>query len=147
MAIHQHRDRDRRVRSAVAIIQALLRLQREEPDILYPAHLRKFLRNCLCHITQANGKRNLCYRSKASLTAPPDQCQHEHVFRCKEMVQKLIDNPDQVESIVDGAVGCIVTKQEHDTLNQVDSDCPDIDGWDRYEEAGIELDPACPRMW
>jgi hypothetical protein len=130
-------ERDRRIRSAVAVIRALLQLG----DVLDKTHRKRFLTNCLWQITQAEGhdKYDLRYRSRGARTTLRKECRHEHVYRRKDMVQDLIDHPDQVDSIVAKAIGCVVTKAEHAALDKVDKRSPELDGWKRYELAGIEV--------
>lgn len=64
---------------------------------------------------------------------------HEHVYPRKQMVQRLIDNPKRVDKIVKEAVGCVVTQEKHAKLSKIDRDFPDLEGWERYQEAGIKV--------
>lgn len=130
MGYTRHKDAERRIRSAVTIIKALLR------EELYPAHLREFLSNALWKITEADGKYKTQYRSRAAMTAPRNQLQHEHVFRREKMVDAILAQPDQVDTIVARAVGCLVTKEEHARLHDI---VGDVDGWQRYKLAAIEV--------
>jgi hypothetical protein len=61
---------------------------------------------------------------------------HDHVFQRKRMVAALMKAaPDEVDKILETAVGCIVTVEEHDLLSsKFDKKC---DGWERYRRAGI----------
>jgi hypothetical protein len=52
------------------------------------------------------------------------------------MVDALLKSPEAVTRILNKAVGCIVTKAEHDKLRQFERD---FDGWERYRQAGIVI--------
>jgi hypothetical protein len=130
----QHRDAERRRRSAINLIKTLL-----SPELdLYPPHRKKFLKLALGKLTEAEGcsKKKTRFRSRASLTTPQD-VQHEHVYPRARMADALLANPTRVEEIVAQAVGCVVTVEEHEKLTEIDRDFPEVDGWARYEKAGI----------
>lgn len=130
----------KRRQSAIVILKALLALNGD--DAVLESHLKKFVSNCLWKITLAEGpsKYETRYRSEASYDAPKRKLQHEHVWQRKLMVQKLLKcQPDQVEEIVNDAVGCTVTKEEHQRLADVDKADPDVDGWERYRRAEITV--------
>lgn len=132
-----HRDAELRRASAISLIQAILRL-----EDLYPPMKRKFLSNCLWQLTQAEGpgKYETRYCSRAASKVDKRtmrDCNHDHVFRRKLMVDKLLQtSPDQVEEIVREAVGCTVLKKEHKRLAAVDKK-ESVDGWERYRRAKI----------
>jgi hypothetical protein len=51
------------------------------------------------------------------------------------MIESLLAcSPQEVDAILDKAVACTITKQEHTLLNQHKH----LDGWDRYDAAKIE---------
>jgi hypothetical protein len=137
MVFKAHRDTQRRKPSAIAVIHALLNLG----DVLCPAHRTRFLSNCLWQITKAEGrhKYDLRYYSQEALTAPRKELRHEHVYQRQKMIKELIRHPDRVESIVAKVVGCVVTKGEHAKLDAVDRQFPELEGWDRYRQAGISV--------
>jgi hypothetical protein len=60
--------------------------------------------------------------------------QHDPVFQCAMMVDLLLAHPRDVDAILAAAVGCTVTDAEHVRLDTFRS----LDGWERYERAGIE---------
>jgi hypothetical protein len=134
----RHRHANKRLESAKTIIKALLELRSDSR--IHPPHLRKFLSNGLWQITQANGKYNTQFCSRAALDAlhegSKQGLQHEHVFERKKMVDSLLERPEKIEEIVERAAGCIVTKTEHALLGRVD---PRLDGWDRYRAAKIRV--------
>lgn len=129
---------EQRIRSAKAVIRMLLAMG---DDVDKPLK-RRFLSNCLWHITQASGrnKYQMRYRSRGARDIRERSAlRHDHVYRRKEMVQKLIDSPDQIDQILKRAIACIVTKDEHELLNHIDQKHSGEDGWQRYELAGIEV--------
>ncbi|HZJ47894.1 MAG TPA: hypothetical protein VFD97_02520, partial [Acidimicrobiia bacterium] len=60
--------------------------------------------------------------------------QHEHVVERKKLIDRLLADPINYESILAGAVACLVTVEEHDRLRLVDRD---LEGWDRYRATGV----------
>jgi hypothetical protein len=61
---------------------------------------------------------------------------HDHVLQRKYMVDALLNaNHEAVATILNKAIGCIVTKAEHDKLRQF----ANFDGWERYRQAGIVI--------
>jgi hypothetical protein len=131
----RHRDAEGRIDSAIAIIEAILPLRIDE------RMQRRFVSNCLWQITQAEGKNkyDLRFRSKASLTAPPKQWRHEHVRRRKDMVALLMRGAPDIRKTVEDAIGCVVTREEHDRLSEVDRAHPEVDGWERYRLAKVRV--------
>jgi hypothetical protein len=68
---------------------------------------------------------------------------HEHVFQKKLLVADLMDasNADEVVAILDRAVACVVTDEEHRSL-------PDnLDGWQRYRAAGLAVWDRAEGRW
>ena len=55
------------------------------------------------------------------------------------MIEKILIAPSDYEKILDYAIGCIVTEEEHRLLNEIDKENPDIDGWERYRLADIKI--------
>ncbi len=123
-------DADERIERAITVIEALLPLKINE------RMKKKFLSNCLWQITQAEGrnKHEIRFRSQGAINAPRKELRHEHVTQRKAMVKALIDRPGDARNIVAQAQGCVVTKDEHSLLNDVDKL---IDGWERYRRAGV----------
>jgi hypothetical protein len=125
-------DADERIESAILVIEALLPLK------IQSRMKRKFLSNCLWQITQAEGrtKYEICFRSKVSLESPKTGLRHEHVTTRKAMVAELLANPKKAREIAQDAIGCVVTHDEHILLSAVSKS---LDGWARYQEAGIPV--------
>ena len=143
---NRHPDCERRVESAKRAIRALLGAD------LYPAHLRELLSTCLWKITEAEGrsKYKTRYRSRASLDQDRKSLHHEHVVERKKMIDELIARPHDVDEIVASAVGCVVTRDEHRSLTEISRARPELEGWARYEAAGvvvIDMDSGHAIAW
>jgi hypothetical protein len=125
-------DAEERVNSALEIIDAIL------PLAIDGRMKRRFLSNCLWQITQAEGKGKyeIRYRSVASIGKPRKKLRHDHVTRRKVMVDAMLKTPSEAQAIAKAAIGCVVTKKEHEKLTAMDKS---IDGWDRYRLAGIAV--------
>jgi hypothetical protein len=123
---------EERTRSAVTLIKALLQM----PGLI-SEHRREFLKIALWKVTEAEGssKHKTQLQSQAARTAPRGtKLQHDHVFQRAKMVDTLLEaEPHGIDAILQGAVGCTITKDEHTRLN----DFKHLDGWDRYRAAGI----------
>ncbi len=132
MIYRQRPDADVRMASARKLVKMLL-----DADDLYPAHRKEFVRLALWKVTEAEGgKYNTRYRSKASCQ-PGGNLQHDHVWERAKMADELIANPKQMHEILDKAIGCVVTKDEHKLLTEVSVSEPDLQGWERYCAACI----------
>ena len=131
-AYQRHPLAEQRLHSATTLVKGLLQM----PGLI-PEHRREFLKLALWKVTEAEGraKYKTQLRSRAALCSPPGtNLEHDHVFQRSLMVDALLSaSPDAVDTIVKGAVGCTITKQEHDRLKQFGH----LDGWDRYWAAGI----------
>ncbi len=67
---------------------------------------------------------------------------HEHVYTRKSLVKKILDEERKRtirDIIMNEAIGCIVTKKQAEALNKVSKGYPQVEGWCRYCEAGIEV--------
>lgn len=135
MAFKPHPQAEERVRSAKTAIEALLALD------IYPSHKRELLSICLWKLTEAEarGKYNLRFQTPAALEASPRELQHEQVVERKRVVEALMAEPDRLEEILRDVVGCAVTREEHQRLTQLSRERPDLEGWARYEAAGITV--------
>jgi hypothetical protein len=104
---------------------------------LIPEHRREFLKLALWKVTEAEGRTKYTTRmcSHEALSHPPgSKLEHDHVFQRSLMVDALLSaSPDTVDAIIKGAIGCTITKAEHDRLKQF----AHLDGWARYRAARI----------
>jgi hypothetical protein len=135
MAYRIHTDANDRVRSAVTAAEAILALD------LYPAHKRELLSVCIWKITEAApmSKYQTRFRSRATFAVPESELAHDHVYQRKRLVDEMIAHPEEVGRILLTAVACVVTRMEHDRLIQVSREDPDLDGWERYKKAEIDV--------
>ena len=137
----RHERADERMRSAANLVKVIL----QSPD-LSKEHRLEFVKLALWKVTEAEwGKHDLRFRSKAASSMLRDHrsykwrdkhLRHDHVFQRKHMVDELLNaSPEAVATILNKAIGCIVTKAEHDNLRQFKN----FDGWERYRQAGIVI--------
>jgi hypothetical protein len=131
-----HKDADARVESAKAFIRLLL--EQRPPEGL-EIHLKELLDVLVWKLTEAHGKWNTRFISKAALVATKEKLQHEHVHERKALISELLQGSDRIESVAAKAIGCVVTKTEHDRLTLVSRERPELQGWARYEAAGVEV--------
>lgn len=126
---------DERRRSAVAIA----RLALEAPDLL-PEHRNWLLSVAAWKYTEADGKWNTPYRSRAAIGITDlARLNHEHVFTRKWLRDQMLESPAKYKAILGLAVGCIVTRDEHKRLTMAERGRPELVGWGRYELADIEV--------
>jgi hypothetical protein len=128
----EHRDSKARLQSAIELIKLL-----SQPNShVLAEHRQEFLSIALWKITEAEStnkhRTRLC--SRAVFATPECECRHDHVFQRAVMVRDLLSGgPADVERILEKAVACTITKDEHRLLNTY----APLDGWERYRAAGI----------
>lgn len=131
----EHKDREARIKSATKAITAILDLD------LYPAHKKELLSICIWKITEADGKHNIRYWTEGAISNPEFKLQHEHVYERKELILRLFEG-EPIESVIENAVACMVTAQEHKMLtNSIYS------GWQRYQKLEIRVFDAKEGKW
>jgi hypothetical protein len=129
-----HVEADARMRSAIMLVKLLLR---KDVEISY-AHRQEFLSLALWKVTEAESthKHRTRFCSQAAYTSPESNLRHDHVFQRAPMVRALLDSsPENVDEILDNAVACTITKDEHTLLNKFRN----LDGWERYRMAEIDV--------
>lgn len=131
----EHKDRVKRIQSAITAINALLPLD------LYPAHKTKLIGTCIWKITEADGKAKVRYWSEGALSNPSAKLQHEHVHQKKELISRLLAG-EEIVSVVNDAIACMVTKQEHARLHHSSNT-----GWQRYKDAEIRVFDSKDQQW
>lgn len=131
----KHKDRTQRIRSAITAINALLPLD------LYPAHKKELLSVCIWKVTEADGKTKVRYWSEGAINSQQDKLNHEHVHERKELISRLLDG-EAIETVMNDALACMVTKQEHQLLGQSSKS-----GWQRYKESGIRVFDTKEQKW
>jgi hypothetical protein len=142
MHFERHPLAKERKSSSIVLVKALL----QEHSGLLDNHRQEFVRLALWKVTEAEGihKLRTKFMSEAALSVVKSEprpsrnteLRHEHVFERAKMADVLIHaRPESVDDIIKNAIGCTVTKDEHDRLGLV----KDCDGWKRYREAGIPV--------
>jgi hypothetical protein len=129
-----HPEREVRIRSAVSAIKALLPLD------LYARHKQELISLCLCKITEVDGKWNTRYRTQAATSErSASNLRHEHVFSRRALVERLLESPTRLDGILRSVIGCVVTTKEHALLKVFSHKHTDVDGWRRFEKAGLKV--------
>ena len=110
----QHKDHDEIISSAYFSVKSLSALN------LYPRHKRELIDVCIWKITEVDGKYKTRYRSEGALhITDSSKLHHEHVFEKKHLIDSLLEDPDSYKSILDTAIGCVVTREEHALLTSL----------------------------
>ena len=98
------------------------------------------LNQALWFATEADGKYSTRYRSVGARELDASDwwrhLRHEHVLTRKELVAAMLAAPDQAGEILQSAIACTVTADEHRRLGAVGED---IRGWERYVAAGVDV--------
>jgi hypothetical protein len=135
MIFKLHPDAEERRRSAYMLTKMLLGNQSK----VVSAHLDELLGILLWKITEAEAtKYRTRYQSQDALRfRDKGNLRHDHVYQRSKMIEALKDAKSdlEIEEILDLAVGCTVTYDEHMHLNGFD----DSYGWYRYRKAGITV--------
>lgn len=133
-------DRDQHLASLKALVAHILAF--DGP----PQYKREAIDRLLWNITEIDGKYRTRYRSEGALhldrledrrTRPPGQrlLQHEHVYTRSWLLTQLLERPNEATKTLELAIGCVVTRDEHEKLRAV----RDQEGWGRYRAAGIRV--------
>lgn len=133
-AFKRHKDADERIADGHELIRLLLAASGLRAPIR-----RKYLSLAIWEVTVAEGgKYGTRFRSTDSLR-PGAKLRHDHVTERRKIVDELLVHPERLEEILGKAVGCVVTKDEHDRLTRISREQPDLGGWDRYQAAGVTV--------
>lgn len=124
---------EKQIEDSKTIIKAVLELD------VHNDMKRKVIDLMLWNITGAYGKYKLSYISVAAKDNPKLKINHEHVFRKKTMIDRIMQEPNKVENILEEAIGCVVTVEEHTRLREIEKVNKDVDGWERYKLAQIKV--------
>ncbi len=106
---------------------------------LLMAHLREALSIAIWKYTEADGKFRTRFRSAGGVGAPDKLLNHEHVITRKKLIDRMLAEPGRCAEIMATAIGCCVLRDEHVLLGAVEKDDPNLEGWARYQAAGIEV--------
>lgn len=134
MTFRPHPEAGLRRDSASTLMKLLL--ASKDTGIL-PEHVRALIDTLLWKMTEADGKYNTRYKSGGALKCiDKSQLRHEHVYQKSKMIEALLNaDLEAVDSILNDAIGCTVTVDEHLRLGKYDSEY----GWERYRKAGLEV--------
>jgi hypothetical protein len=122
------------LKSAITLVEATLALN------ILDRHKRDVINGMLWSITQARGKYTTRFRSTAAMNAPAGtKLQHEHVTTRKELAAAIMREPQRASELLCTAVGCVVTREEHQRLTAITRKQPHLHGWERYTAAGIAI--------
>jgi len=129
-------DREWQLASAVTLACAVLATRN-----VYEPQRRKLLSEILWFATQVDGKYTCRYRSAGARAviaggAETKSLRHDHVLTRKELTEALVADPERADEIIRSALGCVVTKDEHDRLGSVS---PSASGWERYLAARVDV--------
>lgn len=122
--------------SARAFITLLLGSRHSE---CHDSHLRQLISICLWKYSEASGKWNTRYCSEGAFLNPTLKLNHEHVYERARLVGDLLADPNSVHEVLKRCVGCIVLEEEHRLLTRISRENPALEGWARYEAAGIKV--------
>jgi hypothetical protein len=133
-AYYPHPEADAKRKAIVQLIETVMAAKGEAP---LPYYKRKLLDTLLWKYTEADGKYNTRHRSVAANGCTSnDGLRHDHVFTRKELIDQLMGAKSaQIPKILENAVGCVVTNDEHTKLSGSDKT---LSGWERYRHAKIE---------
>jgi hypothetical protein len=98
---------------------------------------KRMLNHAVWEVTIALGNFSPEFRSKGVLEGVlGTKIEREHVFRRKKIVADILSAREDIATVVERIVHCVVTKDEHAKLKSIlESD----DGWSRYSKAGISV--------
>ncbi|HKC64074.1 MAG TPA: hypothetical protein VKB86_10570 [Pyrinomonadaceae bacterium] len=137
----QRADFDARLADVKKVIATLLKL-----SINLPLK-KRLLVHSVWEVTKLGGDFKGRYRSKGVMVSGVE-IQRDHVIQKARIVKRLLANPEQIETILGDVVHCVVTKAEHERLTAYSRMNPDIDGWERYKGAGVEvIDMLTGEQW
>jgi hypothetical protein len=125
-----------RKRSAIALIKLLLA---EKKSNVLPIHRQELLGVQLWKLTEAETRKHETrFQSQAaSKRRGKVKLRHDHVFQRSKMIDALeVAAERKVDIILNRAIGCTVTADEHKRLSKFDKE---HDGWVRYKNAGIRV--------
>lgn len=136
-------DRDAHLAAIKGLVAHILAMDGPPSLAVYK---RSAIDRLLWNITKVDGKYRTRYRSEGALNVdrredrrlrPAGQrlLQHEHVYTRSWLLTQLMERPGEAGAILDLAIGCVVTKAEHELLSGVRK----LVGWARYRAAGVRV--------
>lgn len=130
-----HKQAESRRASALRLVEVLAPMDIDEPI------KRRMLSHSLWFVTETEGtsKYRTRFMSRKAIGKNPRQLHHEHVIPRKVLVDAMVREPHRAAEIAATAIGCTVTRKEHEALTKLDKSEPGVVGWDRYRRAGIVI--------
>ncbi len=127
--------REQHLAGGVAAVEAIVHAQGVSVELQ-----RKLLNVVTWYATEHPHKYRIRWRSAAAVKYRGQSfgkaLRHEHVLPRKWLIDQLLARPDEAETILKSAVGCIVRTEESKRLDRVDKA---IIGWERYRVAEIQV--------
>jgi hypothetical protein len=112
------------------LIDALLKL-----DISKPVK-RRMLNHAIWEVNQAQGRFSDRYRSSTAISNVGVEIQRDHVFQKKILIDSLLQNTQDVNSVLRKATCCVISREEHTRLTRHRKEMQ-VDGWLTYIGCGI----------
>jgi hypothetical protein len=128
----QREDFDSRLADVKRVIATLLPL-----NINLPLK-KRLLVHSVWEVTKLGGDFKGRYRSKGVMVSGVE-IQRDHVIQKARIVERLLANSEQIETILADIVHCVVTRAEHERLTAYSRMNLAVDGWERYKGAGVEV--------
>ncbi len=105
-------------------------------------HQKELLDILIWKITEANGKHNTRFVSRGVYHGG-SPVEHEHVVPKKELITLILKKPTEIKKILDSALGCLVTRDEHRKLTQKGIG----KSWMRYRSVKIQVYDRLKKRW
>jgi hypothetical protein len=120
------------VTAALNDIKCLLQHIRELPIEIKLK--KRMLNHAIWQVAMVSGDFYGRFRSRDVITKLNEPIQRDHIYEKKKLVEELLSDSPNFDSIIQRSHCCIVTKNEHVALHDKGKG---FSGWDRYKAAGI----------
>jgi hypothetical protein len=97
---------------------------------------KRMLVHGVWEVAKATGDFRGRYRSEEVIRTPGLRIQRDHIYKKRTLVEELLGTAPNIDRVIERARCCTVTLDEHQRLHDVDDA---LDGWDRYEAAGLHV--------
>jgi hypothetical protein len=132
---------DSEKKSVIELAYAIVCATRDNPNIKEDHIIRALTKSPIWHYSEADGKHNTRFQSKAASLEPEDlKLKHSHPFSPKWIAEELLKakSKGEVEEIFARyGMGCLVTREEFELLERYRK--KGIDGWTRFRHGKIEV--------
>jgi hypothetical protein len=123
-------DLSQRLTDIVTVLAAIRPLE------IHPATKREMLDRALWLVAELSGDFAPRHRSDGVLRTLGVKIQRDHVFPRSNLIADILNGQEPLQQIVERAVCCLVTEDEHRRLSLAP---PEAVGWDRYRIAEVEV--------